>query len=197
MLFINLLLGIEMKNKLKLMMSGVGLVSALALPGLAQASDGTITFEGALVSSTCTVKLNGLAASGTVTLPTVATTALPLAGNTAGATRFTLEINDCTAVTGLTENTVNAFFESGAGVDPATGNLLNTGTATNVVVQLFPENNLTTQIKPGETSQAEATDILLSATSGTLNYIAQYYATADSPAAGTFISTVTYSLVYN
>lgn len=185
-----------MKNKFKLMMSGVGLISALALPGLARASDGTITFNGALVDSTCTVKVNNAGTGdGTVTLPTVVTSILATTGDTAGATRFTLDISGCTAVTGKT--TVNAFFESGANVNPATGNLLNTGTATKVAVQLFPENNLTTQIKPGETGQAKAADILLSATSGTLNYVAQYYATADGPTAGTFVSSVTYSLVYN
>jgi major type 1 subunit fimbrin (pilin) len=195
--FNSLSLGIEMKNKFKLMMSGVGLVSALALPGLAQASDGTITFNGALVSSTCTVVLNGGASgTGTVTLPTVATTTLANTGDTAGATHFTLDISACTAVTDKT--TVNAFFESGAGVDPATGDLINltVGGAGNVVVQLFPENNLTTQIKPGVTNQAKATDINLIAGSGTLNYVAQYYA-LDETTAGAYSSNVTYSLVYN
>ncbi|MBF6647648.1 type 1 fimbrial protein [Methylobacter sp. BlB1] len=195
-----------MKNKFKLMMSGVGLVSALTLPGLAQASDGTITFSGTLVSSTCTVVLNGGASgTGTVTLPTVATTALANTGDTAGATHFTLDISACTAVTGLTNNTVNAFFESGAGVDPATGNLINltSGGAGNVVVQLFPENNLATQIKPGLTDQAKAPDINLPLSgggggtgSGILNYVAQYYA-LDATTAGAYSSNVTYSLVYN
>lgn len=185
----------KIKNKFKLLMPAAGLISALALPGLTQASDGTITFNGALVASTCTVTLNGVAASGTVTLPTVSTSILAVTGNTAGATQFTLNLSGCTAVTGKT--TVNAFFESGASVDPTTGNVINlTGTATNVAVQLFPASNLTTQIKPGLSAQVKATDILLSAGSGTLNYAAQYYALGASTA-GTFISNVTYSLIYN
>ncbi len=185
-----------MKNKLKLMMSAASLISALALPGLAQASDGTITFSGALVASTCTVVVNGGgSATGTVTLPTVSTSVLAITGNTAGATLFTLNLSGCTAVTGKT--TVNAFFESGAGVDPTTGNVINlSGTATNVAVQLFPASDLSTQIKPGLSDQVKATDILLSAGSGTLNYVAQYYALGASNA-GTFISNVTYSLSYN
>jgi major type 1 subunit fimbrin (pilin) len=195
--FNSLLLGIEMKNKFKLMMSGVGLVSALALPGLAQASDGTITFNGALTDSTCTVVLNGGGTgTGIVTLPTISTSILDSAGKTAGATHFTLDLTGCSAADGKT--TVNAFFESGAGVDPATGDLINLtgGGAGNVVVQLFPENNLATQIKPGVTDQVKATDILLSDVSGTLNYVAQYYA-LDATTAGAYSSNVTYSLVYN
>jgi major type 1 subunit fimbrin (pilin) len=186
-----------MKNKFKLMMSGVGLVSALAQPGLAQASDGTITFNGALTDSTCTVVLNGGASgTGIVTLPTISTSILDSAGKTAGATHFTLDLTGCSAADGKT--TVNAFFESGAGVDPATGDLINLtgGGAGNVVVQLFPENNLATQIKPGVTDQVKVTDILLSAGSGTLNYVAQYYA-LDATTAGAYSSNVTYSLVYN
>ncbi|MDD5411255.1 MAG: fimbrial protein [Methylobacter sp.] len=184
-----------MKNKLKLMMSATGLISVLALPGLAQASDGTITFAGAVSGSTCTVVLNGSASStGTVTLPTVSLSQLASAGATAGATHFTLDLSGCT-----NNSLVNAFFESGAGVDPATGNLINTtaGGATNVVVQLFPANNLTTQIKPGLTSQAKAPDVTgTSPFSGTLNYVAQYYALAAATA-GAFSSPVTYSLTYN
>lgn len=185
-----------MKNKLKLMMSATVLISALALPDVVLASDGTVTFNGALVASTCTVTLNGVAASGTVTLPTVATSLLAVAGDTAGATQFTLNIAGCGAIAGLT--TVNAFFESGAGVDPTTGNLINLtgGGAANVVVQLFPANNLATQIKPGLSAQVKATDILLADVTGTLNYVAQYYALGVSTA-GAYSSNVTYSLIYN
>ena len=197
LLDVELVMEIEMKNKLKLMMSAAGLISALALPGLAKASDGTITFNGALVSATCTVVLNGGASgTGTVTLPTVNISNLALTGDKAGATLFTLNITGCTAVTDKT--TVNAFFESGAGVDPATGNLINltSGGAGNVVVQLFPATDLTTQIKPGLSEQVQTTGVLLSATSGTLNYAAQYYA-LNTTTAGAFSSNVTYTLVYN
>jgi major type 1 subunit fimbrin (pilin) len=188
---------IEMKSKLKLMMSASALILALTLPDAVLASDGTVTFNGALVASTCTVVVNGGgSATGTVTLPTVATSLLATTGDTAGVTQFTLNLAGCGLITGLT--TVNVFFESGAGVDPSTGNLINLtgGGAANVVVQLFPANDLTTQIKPGLYPQVKATDILLADGSGTLNYAAQYYA-LDTTTAGAFSSNVTYSLIYN
>lgn len=171
-------------------MSTTGLVSALALavPGWVLASDGTITFNGAVTDTSCTVVVNGGTADGTVTLPTVSTGILNLSGNVAGATNFTLDLSGCDPV-----GTVNAFFEAGANVDPATGNLTNTGTAANVVVQLFADNDLTQQIKPGLEGQTSATDVIAAA--GTLYYVAQYYAT-DAATAGTFSSTVTYSLTY-
>jgi major type 1 subunit fimbrin (pilin) len=80
---------IEMKNKFKLMMSATGMISALALPGLIQASDGTITFNGTVTDSTCTVQVNNAGAGdGIVTLPTVSKSLLQNAGDTAGATNL-------------------------------------------------------------------------------------------------------------
>jgi major type 1 subunit fimbrin (pilin) len=193
MLFINLLLGIKMKNKLKLMMSGVGLVSALALPGLAQASDGIINFAGELTNSTCTISVNGATSTGTVTLPTVSTNSLLANGNVAGATNYTIALSDCNFVDPLTD--VTAFYETGPTVNPVSGNLINvTGTASNVEVQLLAADDLGNPIIIGSPTQSSATPI--ASASGNLNYVAQYYATgATGP--GTVITSVTYSLVYN
>ena len=164
-----------------------------AASGTAIASDGTITFNGSIIASTCAVTLNGASASGTVDMSDVALSQLTI-GKTAGQTNFTLNLTGCTAVTGMT--TVNAFFEAGAGVDVTTGNLINTGTATNVSIQLLVADTME-QIIPGSFTQAQPTSSPVTAgTIGTLAYVAQYISTG-TVTAGTIVSSVTYSLVYN
>jgi major type 1 subunit fimbrin (pilin) len=167
----------------------------ILVSGSAWASDGTISFTGAVVASTCVVTLNGGSSSGTVTLPSVPTTILAASGNTAGPTNFTLNLTGCGLVTGKT--TVNAFFEAGSTVNPVTGNLINSGAATNVALQLLVAST-SAQIIPGSPTQAQPTGVTLIATpgaSGDLNYVVQYYATGVSTA-GTVTSSVTYSLAY-
>lgn len=179
--------------RFKTMLKAVAASVAIALAtGSAQASDGTISFSGAVVNATCTVKVNNSAASATVSLPTVSQNLLATGGEVAGATRFTLNLSGCTA-----GKTVSAYFEAGATVDPTTGNLVNGGTAGNVQVQLL--NNAGTPISVGSSTQATTTGIAMTASpavsSGVLNYAAQYYATGISTA-GSVTTSVTYSLTY-
>lgn len=163
----------------------------LALAGTAHASDGTITFSGAVTGSTCTVQLNGGSASGTVTLPTVSTSALTSAGSTAGSTPFTLDVSNCTFSGGLTA--VTAYFEAGANVDGTTGRLTNTGGAGNVQLQLYLGSNYASKVAAGQSSQNTATPLT---GTGQLRYGVEYYATGTATA-GSVASTVTYSLIYS
>lgn len=168
------------------------LAAAVGPAGVAQASDGTITFSGSVVNATCTVKVNNSAASATVSLPTVSQATLGANGEVAGATRFTVNLSGCT-----TGKTVNVYFEAGSTVDPITGNLINGGTAGNVQVQLL--TNSGSAISVGSSSQASSTGVAMTAspsvTGGVLNYSAQYYATGASTA-GSVTTSVTYSLTY-
>jgi len=164
---------------------------ALVIGNPAYASDGTITFTGAITSATCTVKLNGgSTASGTVTLPTVSNTVLASPGAVAGATSFVINLSACT-----TGKSVNTYFEAGTTVDLVTGALINAGTATNVEVQVLTAAAVPIAVG----SFAQASDTSLNTTvsqSGALNYIARYYALGTSTA-GTVSSAVTYSITYN
>jgi len=172
------------------------------VPVAAQASDGTITFKGKLVSTTCTISVNGGSNSATVSLPTVATTALTSAGQIAGGTRFSIVLSACSKQTG----SAVAYFEPGDGVNSADNNLRNTETTTpagNVEVQL---TNLTgTPIKIGDKASQEAMSTgtpptpLNGATivngAATLSYVASYYATGQSTT-GAVTASVTYSIDY-
>ena len=166
---------------------------AVASSSPVMASSGTITFNGGVVASTCTVTLNGSSSSGTVTMDNVALGLLGVIGDTAAQTSFTLNLAGCTTVTGQT--LVNAFFEAGAGVDVTSGNLINTGTATNVAIQLLVANSMA-QIIPGSQTQAQPASISIPEGTGTLAYVAQYIATGAATA-GTILSSVTYTLVYD
>lgn len=166
------------------------LTSLLAMSG-AHASDGTINFNGELTAQTCTTKVNGISNTATVTLPTLSTTLLGVAGAVAGATNFTIELSACTG----TITTAAAYFEAGAGVDPITKNVRNaTGTATGVQFQLMDSKG--SLIKAGDTSQVAGTArTAVASSTAVLPYAVQYAATAASTP-GTVVGSVTYSINY-
>jgi major type 1 subunit fimbrin (pilin) len=163
--------------------------AALVASHLAQASDGTITFTGALQSATCTITGGG---NQTVALPTLSTSSLSSTGSTAGDTSFSISVTGCTA--GLT--TASAYFESGINVNATTGRLKNGGAAGNVELQLLNGSGTTINLAGVTTAAQGATAANLNSSAGAQTFIARYYATgATTP--GSVSSSVTYSLVYN
>lgn len=173
----------------KVSIISLGLLLAAAQVNAAEASDGTINFTGQIESQTCTVSLNGGTSTGSVELPTVSSSLLKTPGQTAGNTRFTIDLSDCSAQTG----DVFAYFEQGANVN-AEGRLTNTGTAKNVDLQLL--DSASKALNAGSTDQtASPTTAALNAGAATLTYAAQYYAT-DAATSGTVASSVTYSINY-
>ncbi len=188
--------------------AGVGAVIAIPLAG--HASDGTITFSGAVTGNTCTVVVNNTTASATVTLPTVDSSALGGTGTTAAGTFFSMTVSGCTspAVNDFgagAPTTVQIYFEAGADVDEATGALINTATGgSNVEVKLFNASGndvVGTQVMPGTNTNQPGTQPI--GTGGTQWFYAGYSATgAAAGAAGTVTpgvvtTAVTYSLIYN
>jgi major type 1 subunit fimbrin (pilin) len=177
--------------KLKLL-SAVALAALTMVSQQASAADGTITFTGLIKSPTCTI--NGgvpAAASFTVTLPTVGTTALTAAGKTAGTTPFSIDLTNCPA-----GSTPRAFFEPDAAkIDMTTGRLKNTGAATNVQVALLNDDLTPIDVSKTDGSQNSTSATLDAAGAGTLKYRAQYYATG-AVAGGTVSASVVYTIVY-
>ena len=169
----------------------LGLTAALALAGTAHASDGT---NGTVNAETCTIVGNGASgtSSFTVTLPAVSTHTLNAIGATAGRTPFTIGVTGCS---GGTATTVNTYFEAGANVN-ASGRLSNaSGTATGVDMQLLTSTSSVITMGAANGSQG-TTAATLSGNAATQTFYLQYYATSATPAAGTYISTFTYTLVY-
>lgn len=166
---------------------------ALALAPVAYAADGTITINGVVQANTCAINVNGSGSSSTtVTLPTVSTANLTAAGAVAGATAFSIVLSSCG--TALNTHSVSAYW-TGGNIQPD-GNLKNTAATNNVEVQLLSGGvsgtAMTLNSAQGAQNSPTAT---ISSGAATLNYAAQYYATAAA-SAGNVSSTVSYTLVY-
>jgi major type 1 subunit fimbrin (pilin) len=197
-----------MKIWVKRAMVAAGAASALVAPMSGLASDGTITFTGAVTASTCGIQVNGAGTGdGTVALPTVSTAALTNAGQrtVAAGTFFSIALSGCTAVADIgvgpsAPTTVQIYFEAGPNVNALTGGLINTVVGSNVEVNLYNASQASivgTQIRPGSTTNRPAAQTI--GAEGTQWFYAGY-STAGAAAAATVgaVSTsVTYSLVYN
>lgn len=197
---------------IKRAMIAAGIATAMALPLAGEASDGTITFSGAVTASTCTLSINGdpNAGTATVTLPTVDTGALTGTSphTTAAGTFFSVGVSGCSAATDIgnpaaAPTHVAIYFEAGPTVDQATGALINTTGAgfSNVEVKLYNASGSTvvgTQIMPG-TGTNQPTPLVL--TAGGTQWFYAGYATSGAGVAGATagaVSTqVTYSLIYD
>jgi len=178
-----------------------GIISAVAIAAsalaasAAQASDGTITVNGAIAAQTCTIN-GGTTGDVTVTLPTVQSTAFAAAGSTAGRTGFQLALTNCLPATG----NVYAFFEQGATIDNATGNLINqagAGAATNVQVQFLNAADGSPIAMNQAVGAQGAAPASITTGAATLRYAAQYVAVGGIPTTGPVTTTVVYSLHYN
>ncbi|HWX66700.1 MAG TPA: fimbrial protein [Rhodanobacter sp.] len=177
------------------LIAGFG-VAAFA-PQAAQAADGTININGTVTAGTCKVN-GGSPATVTVTLPSVQTSALSTISSVAARTPFTLAITGCAAgITGAT-----TYFEPGVGIDTVTGNLINTGTAANVEVQLLNGAGSTAAVfspivlGAGTVAAQNSGQATVAAGSATLNYYAQYFAKTAAVGAGTVVSSAQFTMIY-
>ncbi|PXX44662.1 fimbrial protein [Aquitalea magnusonii] len=170
--------------------------TALLLAGLAaqaQAADGTITFNGNVTAQSCTPTVAGGTANGTVTLPTVSAKSLASAGVTAGTTQFSIALSGCSAAA----TQAATWFEAGSNVDPASGRLINTGTATKVDVALYNSTG-TTPIAVGQGNGSlgsSGTAVPITNNAATMNFNARYYATGAATA-GSVVASVNYTIQY-
>ncbi len=188
-----------------------GVMGVVAFAPQAKAGDGTITFNGQIKDTTCTITGGG-AATGTgditVTLPTVSSSALSSDGKTAGDTNFSLVLGGGTNCTN--GKTAALWVETAAtpGLDSSTGALKNLapGGAGNVQVRMInPANNqpinlgINAMVTNGASvvstnNQPAAT---VTGNTATLNYAAQYLATGGAATAGAVSTYLTYSIQYN
>jgi len=174
------------------------MAGALASFG-AQAADGTITINGTITDSTCSINgaASGTAADSTVTLPSVPAGALSSTGATAGTSnpsdiRFSL-----TGCTGSATKAV-ARFENGPTVDQATGNLVNqagTGAAGNVQVQLLNSQRQPINITTNANNDAATSGVDITSGNADLTYFGRYYATGAATA-GAVSTSVQYTMDY-
>ena len=185
----------------KLHALGLAISAALCIPLAAHATDGRITFNGALSAQTCTISPAG--GSFAVTLPTI--TAASLAGSPyGGATNFSIDVSACP--TGI--NSYVAYFEAGANVDMTNAKLKNTdtgtGAATFVEIDLTNADGSPIDLRKPTTLQG-VTPAPVTGGKGSAHFFARYFdaggpvvgGPSTVPTAGSVHSYVDYSLVYN
>lgn len=185
-------------------------LAALA-PQLARAADGTITYDGAVTDTTCTVTGGG-AASGTgnvtVQLPDVSSNILGTAGLTAGKTPFSLILGGGSKCTDGKTAALWIETTQTPALDTATGALRNQASsgAANVEVQLINPTNdqpidlsLNAIVTNGSTVVASSNQpaATIEGNTATLNYAAQYLAVDGAATAGVVTTYLTYSMQYN
>ncbi len=175
---------------------GVVAIAPLAASA-ANTSIGTVTINGAIVTSTCNVN------SPTVTLPTVDTGTLASTGSTAGWTSFSVTLSGCSTVSGATK--VFPYF-SGSNVNTSNGYLNNnytgTGSASNVEIAL--SNGQSTAVgtvlalQNASGSQNVTAQALPTTGTSTINFnfYAGYVAATAAATAGGVATTVQYDLNY-
>tara|TARA_Y100001963_G_scaffold77608_1_gene107540 strand:- start:840 stop:1385 length:546 start_codon:yes stop_codon:yes gene_type:complete len=163
----------------------------LALPLASNAADGEVQITGTITANTCDIT-TGSGGLHTVTLPTVMASTLSGAGETAGRTPFTVQLENCSPNSG----NVALYFEPGTDTDMTTGRLSNnSGTAPDVQVGLLNGSMVPIELNQSSASLQNSQTVSIASGSATLNYFAEYYATGAA-GAGTVSTSTLFSIVY-
>ncbi|QGR86162.1 type 1 fimbrial protein [Burkholderia multivorans] len=192
--------------KYSLLTAAAGL--AFVAMSAAHAGEGTITFQGSVVASTC--KINDGNNDLTVQLPRVATNQFASVGATAGRTPFGLYLSGCTTdkkgddgetVVPAPVKKVSVAFEAGPNVNLGSGRLMLTGADAAQGVEIAILNDKYEPVRIGAVSALQGVQVvdIDTALDGTgsamLQFAAQYVATG-AVTGGSANSFVTYSLTY-
>jgi major type 1 subunit fimbrin (pilin) len=180
-----------MKTKTQSLSLALLISSAVMSASALAASDNTINFQGEVTAETCSVSVNGNDATPVVLLPTVSTTELNASGSTAGQTTFTVGVSGCTGDSSATTKVSTVFVGNNVS---ASGNLSNTGTATNVEVQILDPQSAVVDLTSGYTGSGDLT-LQAGESAGSATYFAQYYATGTATA-GTVAASLQYAVTY-
>ncbi|KGQ36781.1 fimbrial protein [Gallibacterium genomosp. 1] len=189
-----------------LITAGLGLSAQGAFADDPPAQRGTITINGKIVDTTCTI--NEGTPDITVTLATISKSALPNQGATAMDTPFEIKLTNCSKTGGgafATNEKIYAAFINEPQKVSAEGRLVNKATdtpATGVTVQIAnnaSDNTNVIDISKSATAQGSKTVAISGSSptgSATLQYKARYYAETNSVTAGNVKGQVDYMIAY-
>jgi major type 1 subunit fimbrin (pilin) len=168
-------------------------IAAICAP-LAAHADGTITFNGALSATTCTVTGTGGTSSFAVDLGSPSVAGLQSAGGTTPNTTFNISLSGCA---GGTATSVRPYF-SGSNINTS-GRLVNTfgtGAATNVELQLLDEPADTVIALNAARGSQSSQNPSIAGGSATLQFAARFFTPAGGATAGGFQSDIAYVIDY-
>jgi len=171
---------------------------ALALataPALVFAAPNTINFQGEVTDQTCRVSVNGNPGDPAVLLPTVQASALTTANSTAGQTTFTVAVSNCMAPVSTTQ-AINTVFVGN--LVTTAGNLSNTGTTTNVALQLLDPATPAAPFNLATAGGVRATGLALQdgETSASHDFAVLYITEQGGATPGSVLGSVQYSVSY-
>lgn len=180
----------KMKKSVISMATSLVLSTAFLASGVASANN-TITFNGEVTDQTCSVMVNGNDSNPIVLLETVAAAQLEEAGSTAGAKTFSVGITGCTAPQAQVD--VTTVFVANGVTD--NGNLLSTGTAENVALQIMDTEGNPVNLS----SEANLSGLVLEAdsTSASAEFGVAYISENGNATPGSVTGALQYSVVYN
>lgn len=184
------------------------LASVIALSvssGIAQAADGTITFNGLVTSSACTAIASvtadsvatGTPASATLTLPNVtASTLNAAAGTFAGQTPFSIQLTGCEATVALSN--VRALFTTTSATGGAITNTAAAPVAANVAIAILQQNGTTQIDVNGGSARDPGVALPASGSPGpvTLNYKAAYKSLSTGVTSGNVTGVADFVISY-
>lgn len=151
-----------------------------------------VEFKGIYKEGTCTISVNGGSENETVKLPTISAQTLSSAGNEAGATKFTVALNNCPV-----NVNVDLYFKSSGNLASGTMNLLNSpgaNFAKDVELRLRDMNLKHIRIDDPVSAQRYIIPGLYSSVSK--DYYVSYFAGSNSVSAGNVQSKTILEVVY-
>lgn len=163
----------------------------LAAPSAASAMS-TVTFQGEVTDQTCNVVVNGNT-SGVVMLPTVSSASLKDAGATAGLTPFTVQVDGCKAPKDAAQKISTKFLGHNV---TTKGNLGNTGTATNVAIQLTDKASGGKAVVLNGLTAVAGLELPTGQTSASYQFGVQYVSENGGAGAGSVQAVAEYTLSY-
>ncbi|OZI77689.1 fimbrial protein [Bordetella genomosp. 12] len=180
---------------MKALIPALALGGLLGLSSMAHAADGTITINGVVEDTTCSINggTAGSSYSKTITLPSVNASSLTSPGQTAGTSQpadLHFALSGCTSGVKAI-----ASFENGSKVNQDSGNLINSGTAENVEVQLLNGNMAPINITTNSNNTMDSNGAAITGGVADLKYFARYYATGQATA-GTVNTSVNFTMQY-
>lgn len=168
------------------------LLAALAIVSLPShaTTNGVVEFKGNILGNTCTIAVNGAIAPAvaTVNMLPARDSDLNATGKTANITPFDISLTKCVGGT-----TAYAYFEAGSNTD-ASGRVKNTGTATNVSLELVDSDKANAAILTNSSQAATQRKAIVNG-NATLKYGVRYYALGKATT-GTVRGAVTYNVIY-
>ncbi|MGE8655880.1 MAG: fimbrial protein [Achromobacter sp.] len=173
----------------------LGPLSSFAAGDMGQ---GTITFTGSVTEAPCSI--TAADSNQVIDLGQISKKDLNAANKFSASVPISIHLTGCTfgAATGTPATNMSkvGIAFTGATTDATTGKLTNTGSATNVVVQILDKSNATPVNFNTAPSAANATQMTDGGgPANALNFFARLFATGVG-GAGTVNSSVTYTLSY-